>query len=739
MSVVDGLDLEITWSDNGAANGLDKLAKSLEKLRSLSGSVGLGNVSREIKTFINRMNEIESVKVEKIERIATALNNTANAMKKLAKDSETLNVQNTLENLSSGAEKWDFQKNGRLPLNLQLFGEEQGKNLASAARGSEEVKRYTREVTRASSATENLTKRVSGLAKVMDMLKHMAIFSLGFKAMTMITDGIAEGMENVYKWSKSAGHEYAATMDRLSAATFAFKNSVGSAAAQLWSTLAPVLIKIASLATMAVNAMNQFFALISGKSTWLKYVGTGTGAVDKLGGSASKANDEMKELLASFDEINLIAQETADAAGGGGGGSGINTDGMFEETPIDNWQAMLGGLLTAGALAPLVMKLWDGIIKPLWNKLVDFLGKNKIPVKLDIGNSNGDSTPTINTDKPTKVNTPSVGVNTPEVKVDVPSLNLPKISLPGIGLPDIKLPTIDLSGNKQRLTEYRDLISDINSRLMMMKTLITSIRNQWLVFVTSYRSNVYTVLLEETTKLGALMTVALISPIPTIQQAWENHVMWHQNRVVSTLDSLYAALSFNILAYMIAPIDPIQDAWGDHVQWVSSNVIQPTTMYFKTLANDVISSLERIADKIRSLNGMTATVYVKQVTTNYTKTETSDFGGGSSRGGGGGRAFAEGGFPKVGEMFIARESGPELVGQIRGRTAVANNDQIVEGISGGVEAGMSESEMLLREQNTLLRQLLAKENTVKVAPSAAWGRMNAQSAAMYGRMAGGTT
>lgn len=46
--------------------------------------------------------------------------------------------------------------------------------------------------------------------------------------------------------------------------------------------------------------------------------------------------------------------------------------------------------------------------------------------------------------------------------------------------------------------------------------------------------------------------------------------------------------------------------------------------------------------------------------------------------------FAEGGFPETGELFVAREAGPELVGRINGKTAVANNDQIVSGISSGV-------------------------------------------------------
>ncbi len=46
--------------------------------------------------------------------------------------------------------------------------------------------------------------------------------------------------------------------------------------------------------------------------------------------------------------------------------------------------------------------------------------------------------------------------------------------------------------------------------------------------------------------------------------------------------------------------------------------------------------------------------------------------------------YAQGGFPDVGQMFIAREAGPELVGNINGRTAVANNDQIVAAVSQGV-------------------------------------------------------
>lgn len=51
--------------------------------------------------------------------------------------------------------------------------------------------------------------------------------------------------------------------------------------------------------------------------------------------------------------------------------------------------------------------------------------------------------------------------------------------------------------------------------------------------------------------------------------------------------------------------------------------------------------------------------------------------------------YASGGFPSLGQLFLAREAGPELVGRIGGRTAVMNNDQIVASVSAGVARAMS--------------------------------------------------
>lgn len=51
--------------------------------------------------------------------------------------------------------------------------------------------------------------------------------------------------------------------------------------------------------------------------------------------------------------------------------------------------------------------------------------------------------------------------------------------------------------------------------------------------------------------------------------------------------------------------------------------------------------------------------------------------------------YAQGGFPDTGQLFVAREAGAEMVGNIGGKTAVANNDQIVQAVSQGVAQAVS--------------------------------------------------
>lgn len=98
--------------------------------------------------------------------------------------------------------------------------------------------------------------------------------------------------------------------------------------------------------------------------------------------------------------------------------------------------------------------------------------------------------------------------------------------------------------------------------------------------------------------------------------------------------------------------------------------------------------------------------------------------------------YADGGIPATGSLFIANESGPELVGQFGGGTGVANSDQIVAGIASGVAQANSSQNAILREQNDLLRRLLEKEFTAEINPSVGFGQAAKRSIDMFSKVSG---
>ena len=77
--------------------------------------------------------------------------------------------------------------------------------------------------------------------------------------------------------------------------------------------------------------------------------------------------------------------------------------------------------------------------------------------------------------------------------------------------------------------------------------------------------------------------------------------------------------------------------------------------------------------------------------------------------GGNGGKFASGGIVDAGQMFIAREAGPELVGNIGRKTAVANTTQMVDAMAQGVYQANAESNMLLRQIIEYAAEIAAKE------------------------------
>lgn len=80
------------------------------------------------------------------------------------------------------------------------------------------------------------------------------------------------------------------------------------------------------------------------------------------------------------------------------------------------------------------------------------------------------------------------------------------------------------------------------------------------------------------------------------------------------------------------------------------------------------------------------------------------------------KGYENGGIPKSGEIYVANEHGfgSEYIGNLGNQHVVANNNQIISGISAGVEHANDETNMLLREVIANQKALLKKEVSVNM-------------------------
>lgn len=199
-----------------------------------------------------------------------------------------------------------------------------------------------------------------------------------------------------------------------------------------------------------------------------------------------------------------------------------------------------------------------------------------------------------------------------------------------------------------------------------------------------------------------------------VTEAWDSVVEWWNNGIGGWISSAWATVA-GVFEIAFAPIAValgwLADLFGYDGKSIRIGInIGVNGIYDGTDAAD-------IADKVMNS------------TKNGNKYNVRDLYNGLFK--------ASGGLVPSGDLFIANEQGAELVGSIGSHTAVANNDQIIEGISRGVADGQAEQNALLRQQNDLLRDILRKDNSVRVGASAALGRTVRQSLDMYSSMVGG--
>ena len=195
-----------------------------------------------------------------------------------------------------------------------------------------------------------------------------------------------------------------------------------------------------------------------------------------------------------------------------------------------------------------------------------------------------------------------------------------------------------------------------------------------------------------------------------IKSIWSSVSAWFNEKVVVPVVGWFSGMWTSVSGFFSQLWIDIKAVWASVARWFSKTVISPLVDFFETawdniqlafktafrgirdfgigIINGLIGSVESMINRvIDGINGLVGgfnkvvswaadvlgenwdgLVLLQRVELPRIPVEKK----------------ANGGFVGAGQMFIAREAGPELVGNINGRTAVANNDQIVAAVSQGV-------------------------------------------------------
>lgn len=190
--------------------------------------------------------------------------------------------------------------------------------------------------TNAEAAGRGAAKGATGLSKFGSSIVRIAKYRAIRAVIRNIMEAFSEGLQNVRDYSNGLtgeGHRIAEAFNNLSAHSLTMKNQIGSAFAELLTAIMPIVEKIVAMLTRAANVISQFFAALGGNSRYYKAVDATAQVSKNLGGGAKSAK-EIRNQLMGFDVINRLDKPN-DSSGGGGGGSANKANTMFEYTDIE--------------------------------------------------------------------------------------------------------------------------------------------------------------------------------------------------------------------------------------------------------------------------------------------------------------------------------------------------------------------------------------------------------------------
>lgn len=606
---------------------------------------------------------------------------------------------------------------------------------------------------KASSGFRSLSEAISKtkIGQFVNSIGRIAMYRAIRSAIKGVTSAAKEGVQNLAKYSAAVNNTDAssanATMSEYASTLLQVKNSVGAAVMPVLTALLPVVNTIADAFINAANAVNQFLQALNGKSTFTKAKKNTVDYAKSLKG-ASGAAKELQKTLLGFDEINRLNDENK---GGGGGAAGADYSNMFEEAEVggkiketatwikDHFDEILSVAESIG-VAIAAWKLSSALLKG-----ISLLSGLEIPKNISVGISLIFAGVAVAADNIANILSGKYGATSVEslikemisgaligagaVALGVGAWAFPVAIALVMTITDIITNWDELSSSVEHFWDgVGDLFSGNSAGFWnnITKSMYDSLSaDTWgnkLVDAIFGEGTVEQA--KKNIENGLSMKDVAAQMLADIETALGGVGAWFENNVAAPIKVAWEGAASLLAVKATTAYTRVTEKWRSLKTWFENNVSTPIKTTWNTACTTITTKVQTAKDKITGMFGNVGKWFEDNITSpistkitgawdkvknfwsntitpsiqNAAATVSNLFSGGVGgnlfsnifkKNGNKVRAYASGGFVTSGDLFMAREAGPEFVGSIGGRTAVANNDQIVEAVSDGVYRAMA--------------------------------------------------
>lgn len=734
------LSFKISADTGDAVKEINSLISSLKYLKKNSKEdFGFGNLATQINSFTAATKD----SVEPIVKMANGLKDIASSIK-------AIDVKK-LGKVASAVKPQNVGGSQQKPSGEMTSVDEGVASVKSIAQANNETGHWYENLKNSLTTLKENLKVTNKWGKAFSKIGNIVMYRILRRGLAIIRDSIKDGIENVAKYSAALkgldSNNANGVMSELATSFLQLKNALGSAIIPLLQQLKPLIISVVNGIIRATNTINQIASAVNGNDTFTKakYVWVDYAkSIDK----ATKSAKGYKNTILGIDEINPLN-------GTNESGSDSSVSDMFEESTIEEPMKTIGTRLKElfSKVVEHIQPILDKV-KEIGKTIGDWLLSEDFLNALDWLSEHMD----VIADAVLVISAIAIGGKVLGFFKDLGKEGA-AVGILAVGIEHIVTALQELD---QQTEPSVKSLTKLAGGYSMVGGAISVLTGSWIPLLIGviagasasisqqgkeFRERVYYGLTrwfdEDIGKSLSDFQEKISSKLGSGFGDWLTHL----RNFGATVWDLVMELGLGVFTWLVDIFTMIGDSvtgkWNDVLTDLKNFGIDILNVFIGTaeaLVNGIIRGINicirtlngfkiDIPQWLQDLTGMTSFGFsIAEIKEVSWKIDSKSAAENLAKATGGSSANstttnkkqlsmvslkANGGWVDAGSLFVAGESGAEVVGNFGGRTGVMNEQQMAAAYAMANE----EQNKLLQEQNALLRAILQKSSNVTISTS----------------------